>query len=156
MPNIIVKIPAGSFDAAARARLVEGINAAAAQAEQIPDNPKQRMLCWVIVEEIAAGCWTCGGVDLSAVLVPVLVQIHIPPGVLDDDARGQYVKGIYAALGAALPDEKRRIACSCIINEVADGNWGINGAIWHLPDFAEHAGFLHLQDLVKPGAVNRP
>ena len=155
MPNIIVKIPAATFDTAARASLIAGINATAAECEQIPADPNKRALCWVIIEEIAAGLWTCGGKDLSSILIPVLVVIHLPPGVLDDTARAQYVEGVHQAVRAALPEEKRRIAASCIINEVADGNWGINGAIWHLPDFAHHAGFAHLQGLLPPHQSNQ-
>src|ERR1700704_3234847 len=83
MPNIIVKIPAGTFDATARACLIESISATAAHAEQIPDDPKNRVLCCVVVEEVAAGFLACGGVDMSTVLIPILVQINLPLGVLD-------------------------------------------------------------------------
>ena len=148
MPNIIVKIPSGVFDAKARATLVEGINAAAANAEQIPDDAKKRMLCWVIIEEIDEGCWTCGSNDLSSFLIPVFIQINLPIGVLDDTKREQYIAGIHLAINSALNMEKRRIVSSCIINEVKEGTWGVNGTIWKLRDFAEHAGFLHLQALV--------
>jgi len=149
MPNILVKLPVGVFNAAARATLVAGINSAAAAAEQIPDEPKKRMLCWVVLEEVAVGNWTCGGVDMSAQLVPVLVQINVPHGVLDAAARAQYVAAVQQAVTAALPDDTRHIICSCLINEVDDGNWGVRGMIWHLRDFAEHAGFLHLQNLMQ-------
>lgn len=145
MPNIVVKIPAGAFDAAARASLAAGIKSAAVAAEQMPDDPGKQLLCWIAVEEVAAGCWTCGGADMGAVLIPVQVQVQLPHGVLDDDSRARYVAGVHRAILAALPDERRRIASSCILHEVPDGQWGVNGAIWRLATFAEHAGYAHLQ-----------
>ncbi|WP_316675409.1 hypothetical protein [Ralstonia chuxiongensis] len=42
MPNILVKIPANTFDGDARAALARNITEAAAQAEQIPDDPRRR------------------------------------------------------------------------------------------------------------------
>lgn len=149
MPNIVVKIPTGVFDADTRARLVAGINNAAAHAERIPNDPKKRFLCWVLIEEVAAGGWTCGGADATAAVIPIMIVAHLPSGVLDAEMRAQYVAGIHLAVTAALSAEKRRIATSCILNEVADGTWGVNGDIWRLPDFAVHAGFEHLQNLVR-------
>lgn len=145
MPNIIVKIPAATLDATARAALIEAIHTAAMRAEQMPDDPKKRMLCWVVVEEVEAGFWACGGADMSSVLLPVWVQVYLPLGVLDDEARAQYVAAVHQAISRALPNEKRHIASSCIINDVAEGTWGVNGMIWSLPDFAKYAGYVHLQ-----------
>jgi len=66
MPNIIVKIPAGVLDQRARAALVAAINQGAAECERIPPDPTKRALCWVAIEEIAAGHLTCGGIDPAA------------------------------------------------------------------------------------------
>ena len=61
MPNILVKIPADTFDGAARAALARRMTEAAALAEQIPEDPRKRLTTWVVVEEVAAGAWWCGG-----------------------------------------------------------------------------------------------
>jgi len=149
MPNILVKIPKGLFTGDTKARLVAGLNRAAAQAERIPDDPRRRALCWVIVEEVEAGNWTCGGRDVSAAVIPIFVMVHVPSGVLDQASRALYVKLIDLAFRDALPaSEKRKIATSVILNDVADGVWGAGGEIWHLPTFAARAGFEHLQHLV--------
>ena len=50
MPNIHIRIPKGSYPGAARADLVRRINDAAANAEQIPAEPRKRMLCWVLIK----------------------------------------------------------------------------------------------------------
>lgn len=36
---------------------------------------------------------------------------------------------------------------SIILDEVNDGLWGANGAIWYLADFTQAAGYRHLQGL---------
>ena len=43
--------------------------------EQIGNDPRQRSLCWTLVEEVAPGAWTCGGVDVSAQAIPCIVQV---------------------------------------------------------------------------------
>ena len=71
MPYITVKVPAGVLDDQAKAALTNGICAAAAECEQVPDDPKMRALCVVSIEETAAGSQTFGGRDLSQMLVSV-------------------------------------------------------------------------------------
>ncbi len=78
MPHIIVRIPKDSYPGEARAALVRGINEAAALAEQIPADPRKRMLCWVLIDEAASGAWTCGGADLSAQLLPCVAWVYLP------------------------------------------------------------------------------
>jgi phenylpyruvate tautomerase PptA (4-oxalocrotonate tautomerase family) len=149
MPNILVHVPKGSFSGNARSALVRRINDAAAKAEQIPGDPRKRMLCWVLVNEVDDGAWTCGGADLTAQMLPCLVMVYVPGGVLDDTSRASYVQCIHEALQASQPvEDKRPLATSVVLHEVEDGAWGANGAIWHLPHFAKAAGFAHLQHLV--------
>jgi phenylpyruvate tautomerase PptA (4-oxalocrotonate tautomerase family) len=149
MPTILVKIPHGSFPGESRTALVRKINEAAAAAEQMPDEPRTRSMCWVLVEEAAAGTWTCGGVDATARLLPCTVLAYLPAGVLDDASRERFVERVHSAFEEALPpDDGRRIATSVVMNEVPDGAWGVGGKVWRLPDFARSAGYAHLQHLV--------
>jgi hypothetical protein len=104
--------------------------------------------CAGVIGEIAIGHWTCGGHDMSAAVVPVVAIVNLSAGVLDDQSTARYVNLMHSAVTTSLPDEKRRIATSCIMNEVADGVWGANGTIWRLPQFAAAAGYEHLQHLV--------
>ncbi|MGE0284934.1 MAG: 4-oxalocrotonate tautomerase family protein [Bradyrhizobium sp.] len=149
MPNIVVRLPAGLLDERTRSTLVDGINAAAAECERIPPDPVKRALCWVVIDEIAAGHWTCGGRDPLQAVIPVMVSANVPAGVLDDVGRAQYARLLHQAVTSALPGEQRRIATSCMINDVADGTWGVNGRIWRLPQMAAAAGFEHLQHLAQ-------
>lgn len=149
MPTILVKIPQASFPGESRAVLVRKINEAAAVAEQIPDEPRARSMCWVLIDEVATGAWTCGGTDASARLLPCTVLACVPAGVLDDASRSLFVARMHAAFEEALPaDDKRRLATSVVMNEVPDGAWGVGGEVWRLPDFARSAGYAHLQHLV--------
>ncbi|PHV35634.1 tautomerase [Janthinobacterium sp. BJB304] len=149
MPNILVKIPKGAFPTEHRAVLVQKLNDAAAIAEQIPDDPRKRSMCWVIIDEVEPGAWTCGASDMSAKLLPCLAVIYVPAGVLDDASQAMYVDLVHAAFKQSLPaTEKRQLATSVILHNVVDGTWGVNDTIWRLPNFAQAAGYAHLQELV--------
>ncbi|MDN8613099.1 tautomerase [Variovorax ginsengisoli] len=156
MPTILVDIPKDAFPGSARAALVRGFNAAAGAAEQIPADPRQRSLCWVLVNEVATGGWICGGVDLTSQLLPCSARIYLPSGVLDETSRASYVQCVHASFEQALPaDDRRRLVTSVLLQEVADGRWGVGGAVWTLADFARAAGFAHLQHLVDHGQEPR-
>jgi phenylpyruvate tautomerase PptA (4-oxalocrotonate tautomerase family) len=149
MPNILVKIPKGSFFAEHRTALLHKLHDAAATAEQIPDDPKKRAVCWVVIDEVEPGSWTCGAADMMAQVLPCIAMIYIPAGVLDGASRASYVNLIHEAFQQALPStEKRHLATSVVLHDVADGAWGVNGAIWRLPNMAKAAGYAHLQTLV--------
>ncbi|MGO4326226.1 tautomerase [Cupriavidus sp. 2TAF22] len=148
MPNILVKLPKNSFPTQHREALVRLLNQAAASAEQIPDDAKKRFLCWVVIDEVAPGFWTCGGIDMTAQILPCVAMIYLPAGVLDAATRARYVSLVHDAFRQALPTaDQRRLATSVIVHDVTEGSWGANGAIWRLPDFAEAAGFAHLKSL---------
>lgn len=149
MPCIVLKIPKNAFPGAQRAALVAGINEAAATAEQMPADPKKRFLCWVLIDEMDLGGFTCGGADVTSLFIPCFATVHIPQGVLDDAARATYVRLLQSAFQAALPaGEKRRLTTSIVFSTVADGTWGVDGAVWRLPELARAAGYAHLQHLV--------
>ncbi len=148
MPNILVKLPKASFPGPHRETLVRLLNDAAASAEQIPDDPRKRSLCWVVIDEVAPGFWTGGGIDMTAQLLPCIAMIYLPAGVLDAATRAHYVCLVHDAFRQALPPaDQRRLVTSVIVHDVTEGSWGVNGAIWRLPDFAEAAGFSHLKSL---------
>lgn len=154
MPNILVKIPKGAFPGEHRRLLARGITAAATAAEQMPpDDPAAQSLCWVLVEEVDAGQWTCGGADAIALLLPCMAIVHVPQGVLDEGARGRYAQQMHQAFVQAMPaSDARRLATSTLLQEVPDGHWGANGRLWHLADFTRAASYAHLQHLLAPGA----
>ncbi|WP_096721581.1 tautomerase family protein [Paraburkholderia acidicola] len=150
MPNIFVKIPRGSFAGSSRAALAAGISDAAASAEQIPADPAKRFLCWVLIEEVEAGNWSCGGIDVTAQFLPCVALVYVPAGVLDDAARSRYVELVHTAFRQSLPaDETRRLETSVVLHDVADGAWGASGVVWTFADFARAAGYAHLQHTMR-------
>ncbi len=154
MPNIIVKVPEGVFDAEHRAALARGITAAAKAAERIGDDPRQEFLAWVVVEEVKAGCFFAGGHDPLGRVIPVMVVFNSPAGVLDDAARAVAVRMVHEAVCAAKPEaDPRPVMTSVVMAEVADGHWGANGNVWRLADCARAAGYAHLRHLAQPAAA---
>lgn len=146
LPNIQVLIPKSSFAGTARDTLIQQLTQAAAEAEQMPEDPRQRFYCWVQISEVEA--FACGGQEPGEHLLPCVVTAHVPAGVLDGGMRRRYVQRLHAAIRAALPaQETRRLATSIFVHDVADGSWGANGALWRLPDFCAAAGYRHLAEL---------
>lgn len=149
MPNIVLKIPKNAFPHEHRALLVQRLHEAAATVERIPPDPAKRFLSWVLVDEIEPADWTCGGADVSHRVIPCLVIAYLPAGVLDEAARSRYARLVQEAFDQSLPPpERRQLVTSLVLNEVADGAWGVNGEIWRLPQFAQAAGYAHLQHLL--------
>jgi phenylpyruvate tautomerase PptA (4-oxalocrotonate tautomerase family) len=149
MPNIHIKVPQGAFSVAQRQQLATHVNAAAARYEQMPNDPKKQFVNWIAVDEVATGMLTCGGADMTAHVLPCMAMIYLPAGVLDAAARAGYVNAVHLSFAAALgADEKRQLATSVILHEIADGQWGANGQVWRLPDFARAAGYAHLQEKI--------
>lgn len=146
MPNIHVTLPQHAFPGEHRRALIRHLTDAAATVEQMPDEPRHRMLCWVQVSEVSQ--FACGGADLTDRLLPCLISVQLPIGVLDGARRQRYAKAIHEACQAALPaTERRTLATSVLIHDVADGTWGANGELWRLPEFVEAAGYRHLADI---------
>ncbi len=146
MPNIIVKLPAGAFDSAACDRLGKGITAVAKQVEQIGDDPRQEFTTWVVIEEVKARHFLAGGNDPLARVVPVIVLFYAPEGVMGEASRVEAVRLIQAVVAAAKSEaDPRPVMTSVIISEVADGTWGVSGALWRLDAFVKAAGYKHLR-----------
>lgn len=145
MPNILIKVPTGAFNQPQRQQLLRSVSNVAMLNEHMGDAPQQRALCWVLIEEIQADEWLCGGVAPHARAVPCIVIVKVPAGVLDAPMRQRYVRELHCAIQSSLTTEdQRQLLTSIQIQDVVDGTWGANGDIWHLADFARAAGFGHL------------
>jgi phenylpyruvate tautomerase PptA (4-oxalocrotonate tautomerase family) len=149
MPNILIKVPAGTFSVDQRKALAQKINEVAATAEQMPQDAKKRFVNWITIDEVAQDMFTCAGADMTQHVVPCIVMVYLPAGVLDGATRASYVAAVHAAFsGLAAANETRQLATSVILHEIPDGQWGANGNLWRLPDFAKAAGYAHLQSLI--------
>jgi phenylpyruvate tautomerase PptA (4-oxalocrotonate tautomerase family) len=154
MPRIDVTLPNGSLSANNKTILAQQLVEAAAQAEQVPNNPKYRMYTWINLREANAGELTCGGHDITEQALPCMVLAYFPAGVLDESGRALFVELAHQAFKYAFgPQEQRTLMTSIILYEVTNGHQGANGKIWRLSDLARAAGYRHLQHLVEPNSV---
>jgi phenylpyruvate tautomerase PptA (4-oxalocrotonate tautomerase family) len=149
MPNILIKLPNGVFDPAARDRLARAVTAAAMTVEQIGDDPQHALTTWVVIEELEPGHLYVGGGDPLDRFIPVIVFFLPPAGVIDQAGRGELVKLVHEAVAGAKPTaDPRPVMTNIIVGDVADGTWGVSGQVWCLADMARAAGYKHLQHLV--------
>ncbi|KPA97050.1 tautomerase family protein [Pseudomonas asplenii] len=145
MPNILIKVPCGAFSEPQRERLLQHVSEVAIACEHIGNDPRQRALCWVLIEEVRAEDWFCGGVNLHAQAIPCILRVKVPAGVLDERMRKNYVQALHQAVEQCRkPNDRRMLMTSIQLVDVADGTWGANGSLWHLADFTRAAGYGHL------------
>lgn len=147
MPIVRVQVPAGVFDRAASEKLILEVNEAAAAAEQMPADPAYRLGLIVLWEELPAGAIRSNAADPVGLVAPVFVWFFPPDGVLDDAHAAEFVARVQEIFSGG--DAGQQVTTSVVIQPVADGRWGIGGAINRLPDFAARAGYRHLQHLVR-------
>jgi len=154
MPNITVKLPEGVFDAAAKEQIARELNKAAKIVEQIGDLPANEFFTWVLFEDIKPGYIFAGGSDPTAKIIPVIVWMRHPEGVIEQSGREKAAKLFHDIIAAAAPRDGRAVVSSIAVEKVDDGTWaGGSGAILRLADFARAAGFKHLQHLVTEAAA---
>lgn len=149
MPNLLVKIPHGSFAGPARDALFDAITATASRVEQVGDSPQQQAVTLVVIEELPAGAIRSAARDVSDRALLCIVQAYVPAGVLDGASRAAYVAELSRAFQAAMPaGDTRRVVLSTLLLEMPEGQWGAGEVIWRLPQVTAAAGFKHLQSLV--------
>ena len=146
MPLSHVTLTPGAIDPADRQTLVEAITTAGMRAESVPDENRRRSI--VVLHEQPAGSFTWGGEVLDGQMRAVFVDFVSSVGVMDAARKNQFVADIHAAIAAATQaGDARGVFSSVIFHEVAEGDWGRNGAVRRLPDFARDAGFTHLRSI---------
>jgi phenylpyruvate tautomerase PptA (4-oxalocrotonate tautomerase family) len=145
MPNIIVKVPKKILDSQQITSLGREITKAAHRAEGIPDDPAHHRLTWVMVEEVEASHIFVAGNEVVPKAIPIIVMFYPPQNVLDSERREIAAREVHIAILKAAPEElHQRIASSCMIFDVPEGNWGGNGEIWTLDKISAIAGYEHL------------
>jgi phenylpyruvate tautomerase PptA (4-oxalocrotonate tautomerase family) len=150
MPNILVKIPHGSYPGTARQALARAITTVANDVEQVGDTLQHRAVTLVAIEELAAGAVTSGGHDISERALLCIVQAYIPAGVLDGASRAHYVARLDEAFKSTRPEgDTRQVYLSTLLLEVPEGQWGAGPVIWRLPDVSAAAGFKHLTSVAR-------
>ena len=150
MPNIVLKLPRDCFTRNQIDQIASKVTNAVHTSEGIPDDPKHHLLSWLSVEEIDAQHLYIGGKSVCPNILPIVVVLFQPEGVLDEERRTQQAANIDREIRSVIGPAEQRVQVSCIMLEVPDGQWSGNGAILRLPQIASIAGFQHLSHLAEP------
>ncbi|SON63719.1 hypothetical protein MSIMFI_05250 [Mycobacterium simulans] len=146
MPMIDLTLPKGKFDRAQQEALAAELTRLIIHWESGTDRPGYDKASWAFVQEL----------DLIEVggrpRVPEGRQVYrvvvsVPKGSLDDRRRCGLITDVAHAVVAAEgsePSPGNLMRVWCIIDEVADGNWGVGSAPMRLRDLAARFG-------VRPG-----
>ncbi|UOK36101.1 tautomerase family protein [Pseudomonas palleroniana] len=151
MPNITIKLPANALSANTLQQLLAAVDCAAVEATGLGSDPRQRLLCWVMLDEVPAAHWLCGGQSNFDQVVPCHIQVLAPAGELDAGRRAHYAAALHKAIAGCLGAQDPVLMTSIVISDVMDGTWAANGDIWHLADFIRVAGYAR-QEVVADAA----
>ena len=129
MPNVEIRLPHGRYDADARHALARRLTTDLLAAEGIPENDTTRSLCWITIEESAAGTWTVAGEPVEdRAELHASVRITTFASLLDDDRRRALLQAVNTAIvDASGGDPLGGLGIWTVIEEVPDGHWGIAG-----------------------------
>ncbi|WP_136623264.1 tautomerase family protein [Mycobacterium attenuatum] len=141
-----VTLTPGAFDDAHKAQLVAALTEAACRAESVPDQPQHRMRALVLVEELAPGCFYSAGHQADDAIAGVFIDWQVSTGVLDAARKERFAADLQQA-AASTGGEGCMVVTSCVIHEVAEGQWAQNGVIRRLPEVSALAGFEHLTSI---------
>jgi phenylpyruvate tautomerase PptA (4-oxalocrotonate tautomerase family) len=145
MPLIRIHHPANRFDAEQKQRLAERLTQLLLQIEGGHDTPAGRTLAYVVFVDVAKDQWFVGGRSDSTFQVGderILVEVTVP----EASTSQHYKSRIHAEINAALADvlawlpERAQMNAWVIVNEVAEGHWGANGATYGLAQIVAYAG----------------
>jgi phenylpyruvate tautomerase PptA (4-oxalocrotonate tautomerase family) len=140
---MFVTLTPGAYDAQAQDRLAAQLTEVAARAESLPDRPGPRSRALVCIQELPAGRFYSAGLPADRSLCGVFMTLYVTAGVLDARRKAEFAAGIQAAAEKCAP-ERRAVATSAVIVEVAEGQWAQRGRIARLPDVVGLAEFEHL------------
>lgn len=145
MPLLRVTLTPGAFGDSQKARLAAALTEIACRAESVPDRPENRMRALVLMTELPAGGFYSAGAAAESVVAGVFVEYQVSAGVLDGARKERFAEELHeATLAVAGTGDPRRVATSCVIQEVPEGQWAQDGAIRRLPEVVRLAGFEHL------------
>ncbi len=138
MPIIDVTVPQGAFSSDQKTQIGEEFTAILAKYEGYEPTSSRRSTIWVYVNE--AQEYTVGGnLHLEKQAARYRVYVTVPHGILNGEAKNGLVGEITSTLlrieGTPLSLESG-LRVYCLIEEIADGNWGTAGRILRLTDMA--------------------
>jgi len=130
MPLIDLFVPEGRLTSEAQQRLGAQLSSTVLGHEQVPDNPLNRSLAWVYIHVQPAGTLLIGGESVDHTDPRYRVVVHVQTGYLDDEHKQAIARDVCRDIRAADPDLGTDVPrIFCMIDEVTDGNWGVENKI---------------------------
>lgn len=144
MPDIFIQVPEGAFDAEARGRMARAAVAVMTLVDR--DAKGREPTTWAVVDEIKVGHGRIDGHDPVAQTIPVLVHVYHLAGRLDAVARVEMADLFQDICSEARrAGERRQVAASVMVAEVAEGWWGVDGQVLRL---SAESGYGHSRPMV--------
>jgi phenylpyruvate tautomerase PptA (4-oxalocrotonate tautomerase family) len=144
MPVIEVSFPEGKLGPEAQQKLVTDLTQILLKWEGLQDSPRALASTLIYLKEFKEGTFAVGGqLQTTADVGRYRVVVTSPVGTLDDRRKQGMVEEVTRAVleaeGAPWND-LNRFRVQCLIQEIADGNWGGGGQILRLLDLAALLG----------------
>ncbi|QBD78988.1 4-oxalocrotonate tautomerase [Ktedonosporobacter rubrisoli] len=141
MPMIDLTLPEGILNAQGKQDLMAHLSSIILKWEGAPDTPQAKAIAWIYVHEIKKEEMMVGGAFPAHPRYRVIATV--PQWSLDDERKQGLVEEVTRAIldaeGASW-DAENRARVWCIVQEVADGNWGAGGQIFRLRDIVRLVG----------------
>src|SRR5574341_1293571 len=122
-------LPHGRFDATARRTIVERLSSGVLAAEGLPETPNTRAMTSVVIEESAPTAWSVAADPVeNRKQLHAFVRITTFASLLDPQKRAAMLAAANSAIldvagGAPLGG----LGIWVVIDEIADGRWGVAG-----------------------------
>ncbi|WP_271067498.1 hypothetical protein [Caulobacter sp. NIBR1757] len=123
MPDIFLHVPAGVFDAQARAKMARAVCAATDLIDRPADG--RQGAAWVVVDEIDGDHFLGEGLDRGGETITISIHVFHLFGPADEVARADLAELFHDLCSEARPaGEPRPIAISMTVTDVTTGWWG--------------------------------
>ena len=136
MPQIDITVPRNVFKAEQKGQLLSRLTQTLHKWEGVSPTSPTAHWAWSFIHEMNEGDWAFGGkVASSEDQSRYRLLITVPEGVMDAAHKQGLIEEatqIVVEIAGESPDKSNPPLVTCIIQEVADGGYGVAGRVFHL------------------------
>lgn len=144
MPVIEISLPEGAFSAEQKEKVIADLTAVLLKWEGATGNPRATAGALTYLYEVKAGTFAVGGkLQHSEDPIRYKIVVTVPYGTFSRERKQGLVEELARTVleVEGLPwNDLNRFRVLCLIQEVAEGNWGSGGKIVGLLDIARFIG----------------